>query len=85
MNDFDEQLKNDFLQEARELLDGVADDVLNAEAEPENDEIINSIFRGIHTFKGSAGTIGIPPLVEFAHGLEGVLDALRNHELTMEP
>ncbi len=85
MKDFDQQLKADFLQEAHELLDGVADDVLKAEAEPDNDEIINSIFRGIHTFKGSAGTIGVSPLVEFAHGLEGVLDALRNHALSLEP
>ncbi len=81
----DQQLKADFLQEARELLDGVADDVLKAEAEPDNDEIINAVFRGIHTFKGSAGTIGAEPLVKFSHGLEGVLDALRNHELSLEP
>ncbi len=81
----DRQLKSDFLQEARELLDGVADDVLKAESEPDNEEIINAVFRGIHTFKGSAGTIGVEPLVEFAHGLEGVLDALRNHELSLEP
>ncbi|MFW8601008.1 Hpt domain-containing protein [Desulfobacterota bacterium M19] len=85
MRDIDQQLKVDFLQEARELLDGVADDILKAEAEPDNDEIVNSIFRGIHTFKGSAGTIGVEPLVEFAHGLEGVLDALRNHALSLEP
>ncbi|HFQ80693.1 MAG TPA: chemotaxis protein CheA [Desulfobacterales bacterium] len=80
----DQQLKSDFLQEARELLDGVADDVLKAEAEPDNEEIINAVFRGIHTFKGSAGTIEVEPLVKFAHGLEEVLDALRNHELSLE-
>ncbi|VAW33794.1 hypothetical protein MNBD_DELTA03-186, partial [hydrothermal vent metagenome] len=81
----DQQLKSDFLQEARELLDGVADDILKAEAEPDNEEIINAVFRGIHTFKGSAGTIEAELLVKFAHGLEEVLNALRNHELSLEP
>ncbi len=80
-----QQLKSDFLQEARELLDDVTDDVLKAEAEPDNEEIINAVFRGIHSFKGSAGTIGAEPLVKFAHGLEGVLDALRNLEFSLEP
>ncbi len=74
-----------FLEEARELLERVSDDVLQAEANPDDKDILHSIFRSIHTLKGNAGTFEADAVSAFAHHLEGVLDVLRNDSLGLEP
>jgi len=74
-----------FHQEAREILDLVATDILKAEADPENQNILNGIFRGIHTIKGSAGSFDMEDISEFTHHLEGILDALRDGGISLSP
>jgi len=78
-----EQFRMQFFQEARDILDSINDDILKAETDPENTEILDSIFRGIHTIKGSAGSFELPEISEFAHHLEGILDALRKGEIKL--
>lgn len=80
-----DNFKQDFLQETRELLESISSDILAAESNLDDKKLLNSIFRGIHTIKGSAGIIGLVELADFVHHLEGLLDALRNNKLQLEP
>lgn len=78
MNDDIEHYRQQFYLEALEILDTANDNLLKAEADPTNEELLNAIFRGIHTIKGSAGTFGLDDISGFAHHLEALLSALRD-------
>jgi len=78
-----EHYRLQFYQEALDILDAANDDLLKAEADPTNEELLNSIFRGIHTIKGSAGTFDLNELSEFAHHLEALLSALRDKKVVL--
>ena len=83
MDDATKYYRGQFFTEAREILDQVNDDLLRAEADPENEDILNAIFRGIHTIKGSAGSFDLDSVSEFAHHLENVLNRLRDGRLEL--
>ncbi len=83
MNDLTEQYRREFYQEAREILERVNDDLLRLEAEPDNATLINSLFRGMHTIKGSAGSFELHDISAFTHHLEGLLNALRDGRLDL--
>ncbi len=72
-----------FFNESREILENVTESLLKAETEPENSELLNSIFRGIHTIKGSAGGFELNQISEFAHHMETLLDKIRNSEIQL--
>lgn len=78
-----EEYRQQFYQEAREILDQVNEDILRAEQEPENEELLNSIFRGVHTIKGSAGGFELDELSQFAHHLEGILNQVRDGRIVL--
>jgi two-component system, chemotaxis family, sensor kinase CheA len=80
-----EQYKQEFFQEAKELLESAADGVLKLEADPDNFDLVNSVFRAIHTIKGSAGTFGLESVSGFTHHLEGLMNALRDHRVYLTP
>lgn len=80
---FDEALQT-FIAESRELLQSMEDALLRIEQSPDDEEIINSIFRAAHTIKGSAGLFGLDYIVAFTHVAESVLDRVRNAELQIE-
>lgn len=84
MEDTMEFYRKQFYLEARDLLDMVSEDILKAEADPQNSELLNSIFRGIHTIKGCAGSFELPSLSEFSHGFESLLNELRDEEITLD-
>ncbi len=71
----------DYLIESRELLQKAQEEILRLEADPGNDDALASIFRGFHTIKGGAGFLDATHLVNWAHGLENLLDKLRSHVL----
>jgi two-component system chemotaxis sensor kinase CheA len=75
--DFDEALPT-FIAEARELLDDMEDALLRIESDPENADLVNSIFRAAHTIKGSAGIFGLDHVVTFTHAAENLLDRVRD-------
>lgn len=77
--------RKQFYQEMREILETVNTDLLQAEADPSNKELLNAIFRGIHTIKGSAGTFELNEVSDFTHHLEGLLVALREGNILLEP
>ena len=78
-----DHFRQEFFQEAREILESISDDLLRLEADPENDELLNAIFRGIHTIKGSAGSFELMVISDFTHHLEGLLNALRDKHLSL--
>ncbi|WP_432698337.1 chemotaxis protein CheA [Marinobacterium sp. YM272] len=67
-----------FIQEADELLVQMEDALLALESDPGNDELINSVFRAMHTIKGAAGIFGFDPIVSFTHPVETVMDLVRS-------
>ncbi|OUR81766.1 chemotaxis protein CheA [Cycloclasticus sp. 46_120_T64] len=69
-----------FTQEAKDLLEEMESSLLSLEDEPDDSETVNSVFRAMHTIKGSAGLFGFNPVVSFTHEAETVLDHVRNGE-----
>ncbi len=78
-----EYYRRQFYVEAKEIIEKATEDVLKAETEPDNIDLLNSIFRGVHTIKGSAGGFELEEISEFAHHLETLLDKLRNREIEL--
>ncbi|MBN2612501.1 MAG: chemotaxis protein CheA [Bacteroidales bacterium] len=70
-------LKNNFISEARELLDKLESQLLELEKRPTDIDIIQEIFRITHTFKGSATMVGFDKIGKIAHHLESIYDSIR--------
>ena len=77
----DRDLLNEFCNESQDLLQDIEKGVLILEQDPSHRETLNSVFRAFHTFKGSAGYIGLGPVKLLAHELESLLDAARRGDL----
>lgn len=73
-----------FIDESREHLQAMNDNVLSLEASPEDVSIVNNIFRSAHTLKGMSATMGFEDLASLTHEMENVLDLVRNHQLKMD-
>ncbi|WP_392340620.1 chemotaxis protein CheA [Moritella marina] len=76
--DVDEDILQDFLIEASEILELLSEQLVDLEKSPEDSELLNAIFRGFHTVKGGAGFLALSELVDICHGAENVFDSLRN-------
>lgn len=87
MSDFAgmEDLLQDFLQEAGDLLSDVDNKLVDLERSPDDHRLLNEIFRGFHTIKGGAGFLNAVELVKLCHLTENLFDKLRNAELTLTP
>jgi two-component system, chemotaxis family, sensor kinase CheA len=79
----DQELLEGFLAETTELLEKLDDDLIALEKSPEDAELMNRIFRSIHTVKGAASFLGFDSLVKVTHKTEDVLNRLRKGELTL--
>lgn len=77
----DPEILKDFITESSELVEGLDRDLVSLEHEPENLDLLNQIFRSVHTIKGSSSFLGLAPLTEFAHGAEDALNALRKGQV----
>jgi len=73
----DEEILQDFLVEAGEILELLSEQLVELENNPSDTELLNAIFRGFHTVKGGAGFLSLTELVETCHGAENVFDGLR--------
>jgi two-component system chemotaxis sensor kinase CheA len=87
MSDFAgmEDLLQDFLQEAHDLLSDVDNKLVDLEKMPDDRGLLNDIFRGFHTVKGGAGFLNAAELVTLCHLTENLFDRLRNGELELTP
>jgi two-component system chemotaxis sensor kinase CheA len=73
-----------FSEESSELLQQSEYILLKLEDEPHSDELINDLFRSIHTIKGSAGLFGFDDVVAFTHVAESVMGRLRDKEISFD-
>jgi len=78
-----QEIIRDFVAESRETLDGLDRKFLELGKNPEDPELLNAIFRAVHTIKGAAGFLGLNQLVEVAHKAENVMGKLRQKELVL--
>lgn len=72
-----------FIDEAREHLQAINDNLLVFEKTPDDISIVNEIFRSAHTLKGMAATMGFEDLAALTHEMENVLDLIRQHKLVV--
>lgn len=75
--DLDEDILQDFLVEAGEILELLQEQLVELENNPDDSSLLNAIFRGFHTVKGGAGFLSLTELVDACHGAENVFDILR--------
>jgi two-component system chemotaxis sensor kinase CheA len=73
-----------FAEEAQELLVDMENALLALEDSPDDSEMINSLFRAMHTIKGSSGLFGFDVIVSFTHEAETILDQVRNGEKNLD-
>ncbi|WP_434136037.1 chemotaxis protein CheA [Pseudomonas luteola] len=78
--DADEEILQDFLVEAGEILELLSEQLVELESRPDDMNLLNAIFRGFHTVKGGAGFLQLHALVECCHIAENVFDILRKGE-----
>ena len=76
--ELDEDILQDFLVEAGEILELLSEQLVELENNPDDKDLLNAIFRGFHTVKGGAGFLALTELVDTCHGAENVFDILRN-------
>lgn len=76
----DEEILQDFLVEAGEILELLSEQLVELESRPDDMNLLNAIFRGFHTVKGGAGFLQLNELVECCHIAENVFDILRKGE-----
>lgn len=78
--DADEEILQDFLVEAGEILEQLSEQLVELENRPDDTDLLNAIFRGFHTVKGGAGFLQLDALVGCCHIAENVFDILRKGE-----
>ncbi len=79
----DDEILAVFIEESLEHLDGVEKDILDIEAAGAqiDPELVNKVFRAIHSIKGGSGFLGLEKIKELTHGMENLLNMMRNEEL----
>jgi two-component system chemotaxis sensor kinase CheA len=74
---------NTFIEEVKELLEGLEQLLIHLENHPQDLESIHTAFRHIHTIKGSGAMFGLDPLTSFTHTVENVFDKLRDGNILL--
>ncbi len=77
------EIFEEFLIEAEEILNNLDQDLIELEDNPDDKDLLNKIFRGMHTLKGGAGFLGLTTIIEIAHKIEDIFNKLRNDELQL--
>ncbi|MFH1216846.1 MAG: chemotaxis protein CheW [Pseudomonadota bacterium] len=83
----DDETLQAFIEEAKEHLDGIEADLLAIEEAGANinSELVNKVFRAVHSLKGGAGFLGLDKVKELAHSSENLMNLIRNEELVPTP
>jgi two-component system, chemotaxis family, sensor kinase CheA len=82
-HEFDPEILQDFITESGELLEQLEGDLVHLESTPEDPELLNQIFRALHTIKGSASFLAMTNLVAIAHSAESALNTARNGDIVI--
>ncbi len=87
MSEEDDELLGMFVQEATEHLETIEPDLLTLEerGDATDPEIINRLFRGVHSIKGSAGFFGLSSITKLSHTMENLLGKVRDRSITISP
>src|SRR5882672_5827538 len=80
-----DDLIKEFLVESNENLDRLDSELVKLETDPSSQELLSSIFRTIHTIKGSCGFLGFSKLEKVDHAGESLLSRLRDGKLSLVP
>ncbi len=83
--ELDQEMLDDFLVNADELLEQLTQSMLDLESNPGNAESVESIFRAAHTIKGTAGMFGFRAIEKLTHIMENTFDRIRKGELIASP
>ncbi len=83
--DLNDEILQDFLVEAGEILELLGEQLVELEQSPDDLDLLNAVFRGFHTVKGGAGFLGLNALVEVCHRAEDVFNMLRQGERQVTP
>ena len=73
-----------FIDETKEHLQNLSDQLMVLEQEPENMDVINEIFRAAHSLKGMAGTMGFKRMQRLTHDMENVFQEIRSENMKVE-
>lgn len=76
-----DQLRVSFVEETRDLINELEDNLLSIENDAVSSEVIDQIFRSVHTIKGSGGMLGFEKVLEVTHDLEDIYDKVRGGEM----
>jgi len=79
-----ERPEDTFLEESTELLQLMEDSLLKMEDSPDDEDLINDVFRSAHTIKGTGGVFSFDHVESFTHVVESVLDKVRNGEVSVD-
>jgi two-component system chemotaxis sensor kinase CheA len=82
--DLDAELVEEFVSDAREQLENIEQGSLALEKNPHDHEVLHTLFRAFHTFKGNAGFLDFTAISELAHLLESLLDGAREGRLKID-
>ncbi len=83
--DLDDEILQDFLVEAGEILELLSEQLVDLEQSPEDADLLNAVFRGFHTVKGGAGFLALDSMVDCCHVCEDVFNVLRQGERAVTP
>ena len=85
MDALDDEILQLFVEESREHLDGIEDDLLAIEqmGEDLDSELVDGVFRALHSIKGGAGFFDLVKLQDLAHAMENILDLVRKRTLVV--
>ncbi|TNJ42357.1 chemotaxis protein CheA [Phaeobacter sp. B1627] len=78
-------IQDTFFEECEELLEAMDEGLTAVEGGDHDPEVVNAIFRAVHSIKGGAGAFGLDELVAFAHKFETVFDEVRSNKLQLDP
>lgn len=79
--DFDDDLINEFSEEFRDAYELIEDTLIRLEEQPDSMELVNELFRHVHTVKGNLRMVEMNDIALFVHAIEEILDAIRNDQL----
>ncbi len=79
------EIVDSFVVETKEVFEKLDNEILRLEKNPDDKELINSIFRGVHTVKGTSGFLSFEQMTTIAHSFEDVLNKLRRGDIKFYP
>ena len=82
--DIELSMVGEFITECSELIESAESALLDLEDSPDDEELVNTVFRAFHTIKGTSAFMGLEPITEFTHHVETVLSIVRDGDLAFD-